>query len=418
MFLTSFSRPAIFSKAPILALALSCTLLAAGCGPSAADTDPAADKKEDKSNKNKENSANKDPEKSEDEDSASETTSKDVEFKLSGEPIDKENLRIVIHPEVADGEEDLKLGTPMIDEPAKFKDGILKVTIPPVPDTEDLGEEEMTILLTTIFVDSDESEDYSEGDLIVASVGDAPVYSRPGSPMGEEEWLHIDSEGGGLVSITGPLEITRLDDNTEMESLEYSVKTDRIPEKIGAVATVSLEELPDFSKNFQDAPRVLASRVDRDAEVMDIKLTQTPDKARQSKKLPADFPKFEQTSLSFLAGFEGDDEEITAKHKLVAMGCIPLSPDDESDPVFMVVANLWVKPGKNWVNDPRAAFDTVSQDYRPGWNGVGMQLGDDGSIFAAPLLDEDYEHIHFDERCALEAQALLHSDWASLPAMR
>lgn len=356
-------------------------------------------KKEEKGEKDSKNKDEENP-------SGSKPSEKAVEFKLDGDPIDKKNLRIVVHPEVADGEHELKLGKVLVDIPAKFKDGIAKVTIPPVPESTDLGDEQMTTLLTTIYQDKDESESYSKEDVILASVLEIPVYSRPSNPAGDPEWQHMDMNTGRLAPITRPLEIVRLDDNTQVESITYQPKVSNIAENIGAVATISQEELANFSENFQEAPRVLSALVERDKERQTLTLGSTPDKARQSDKLPNYLPKFGKASLSFLGGFEQKDAKITKDSKYAGLGCILMSSADEVDPIYQIVANLWIETNENWVTDPQAAFETVIMGYLPGWNAVGIQVGDDGSIYASPLLEEDFEVLRFDDKCTFKVKEL------------
>lgn len=433
MFFSKSTPSSLLHKHSLLASALSCALACSfGCNSSTEDPEENNEEEKgenDKAEKGDDKDGGKKDEKGEkgekdekgekgddkkgddkkDDKENPEPTSKEIEFKLEGDAIDEKNLRIVIHPEVADGEAQLKLGKSMVDEPAKFKDGIMKLTVPPVPKSSDLGEEEVTLLLTTIFVDEDKSGDYSKDDRIVASVLDTPIYARPGNPEGHEEWLHLDTAKGQMSPIKKPLSIVRLDDNTEIDALTYNPKTENIAKDIGVIATISLDEMRDFSKNFQDDPRVLNTPVDREGERFDIEVKGTPDKARQSDKLPDYLPKFGNASVSFLGGFKGD-KEVTKDSSYVGMGCVRMGAEDEEEPVYMVVANLWVEPTKNWVSGPRAAFDAITLDYRPGWNAVGIQTGFDGSSLAAPLFEEDFEVIRFDEICELKVKELFSRD--------
>lgn len=413
-----FSAPSFLRRHSLLTSAL-CLSVAFHSGCNSTDSDSPSDeqgkkdedtKKEDGNNKKdtgKKDTGKKDEAETEKQEEE-EVSSKKVKLELKGDPIDKKKLRVVIHPEVTDGKNKLKLGKPMFDAPAKFKDGIMKVTIPPVPESEDLGEEAMTFLLTTLFVDKDDSEDYSKGDLILAIVHETPVYSRPGNPEGQEEWLRLDIGTGSLAPINKALEFVRLDDNTEVDSLVYSVKTKNLAEKLGVIATISQDEMQDFSKNFQKEERVLVTSVDKESERLKLKLEKKPDEARMSDELPSFLPKFARSSLSFLGAFEGDEAKVTKDSKYLSMGCIPMSAEDAEEPHYMVVANLWLEPSEGWLPDPQTAFDAVSMDYRPGWNAVGIQTGFDGSIFASTLIEEDLELIRFDEACELKVQELLH----------
>lgn len=324
-------------------------------------------------------------------------SAKTVYFKLEGD-IPKDGLRIMVEPGLALTMEKPDPTEPLVDIEATFKSKRVKVKIPPLDEEVRLGFAKFAILLTTLYIDSDESEDYSKGDQIIATVVNAPIYARTGNAPRIGEWTRLDLESNKMVPIDGSIPLARVDDLDPVESLTFRGREIDMAKGVNLVASLGILEHRSFPKELSEAPRPLLSPVDLTQALQEFPIKEPLDEERwfEGKENPP-LMGVKNFGLELLAGIHAKDETLDDQSQLVALGCIRRSqgPMVGYDPVTL----LWIEPGKDWVTSPMGAFLMMRNHFKPGWNATVARETQPDQYAIAALPEQDLAALGFYRDC-------------------
>lgn len=324
-----------------------------------------------------------------------------VKKKLSDE--DEDDLRLVIQPGLGLTNPGAGTGEALVDVPAKFKNRRMSVTIPPVDPKIDLGRGNFTLLLSTLYQDKDQSEDFSKGDIIIASAQDAPAYARPGNRPRAEEWSRYDHKTKKLIKIEGSIVLERMDQIETAEELTFKSRDLDIAKGINLLASISLIEQIDIKTNFDQTPRPFELALEKEDAKARYELTfQKPLHQKRFWKSPQ--PLIEglgPLGIELLGGFKSEEPTMSEKSELVALGCIR---HEEGRVRYEPVSALWIEPGDHWVQGPTGAFLALENGLRPGWNALKAIEPRPEQFVIAPLAPEQLDTVTFSRDCRFSAR--------------
>lgn len=329
---------------------------------------------------------------------------KKVRFKISGELPDTEDLRIAIQPDLSLTLDRGKLHEPIFDKEATIKKGRLSITIPPLGEEFKVGRIGFAFLLSTLYIDEDQSEDFSKGDTIIAAASNTPVYARTGNFAGVGEWTRFDMESGDMVPIDGSIRLHRLDTLDPRERITFSGADDDLAKGINLVASLTVQEAKNLEENFLQAARPLDQRLNPDQDRHRFAIQTPLHKKRRfdSDQSKAVIPGIAQLGLQLLAGVKEESEALTAESQPIALGCIRRKSGNKVN--YDPVAALWITPKKRWLTNPSGAFLALANDLRPGWNLAMAIERKDSSIAVAPLAKELRKALVFSKDCVFFTQ--------------
>lgn len=324
---------------------------------------------------------------------------KTVYFKLLGD-IPEDNLRIMVKPGL-----ELTMDKPeeteaMVDIEATFKSKRVKVKIPPLDEEVRLGFAKFAILLTTLYIDNDESEDYSEDDQIIATVVNAPIYARTGNAPRIGEWTRLDLESNKMVPIDGSIPLNRVDDIEPVTSLTFRGRELDIAKGVNLAATLGILEHRSFPKELNEAPRPILAPIDLNKPLHEFKIEAPLDEARwfepEKDKTPP-LVGVKNFGLELLAGLHSKTETLDENSQFIALGCIRRTqgPAVGYDPVTV----LWIEPGKDWVTSPLGAFLMMRSNFKPGWNAAVARETQPDQYSIGPLFEQDLSALGFYRDC-------------------
>lgn len=322
---------------------------------------------------------------------------KSVYFKLDGK-IPKSNLRIMVKPELQLTMDNAKAAGPLIDIKAKFKSKRVKVKIPPLGEDVQLGFAKFAILLVTLYVDEDESKDYSKGDQIIATAVNAPIYARNGNAPRVGEWSRLDLETNEMVPIEGSIPLARVDDIEPVQELIFYSREVEMAKKINLAATLGILEHRNFPKELKEAPRPILEPIDPKSPLYEFKISEALDEDRlfdEDENPPLVGVK--RFGFELIAGIQSKSEALDEESELIGLGCIRRTQGPVV--VYDPVALLWIEPGKDWLRSPLGAFLIMRNNFKPGWNAaIARETGPDQYTIAA-LPEQDQAALGFYRDC-------------------
>lgn len=331
-------------------------------------------------------------------------SSKKVRFKISGELPDTEDLRIAVQPDLSLTLDTGKLQDAILDKEAKFKKGRVSITIPPLDEDLKVGRIGFAFLLTTLYIDEDQSEDFTKGDTVIAAAANTPVYARTGNFAGIGEWTRFDMESGDMVPIDGSIRLQRLDTLDPRERVTVAGPDADLAKGINLVAALTLQEALDLEGSFLDEPRPLDQVLDPEKELHTFAFETPLHKERRLD--PADggavVPGIAELGLQLIEGVQEESDALTPESKRIALGCIRRKSG--SNVIYDPVAALWVTPKKRWITNPSGAFLVLANDLRPGWNLVVAMERNDTTIAVAPLVKDLRKTLVFSKDCSFFSQ--------------